>query len=84
MSRKFPTLLSVRLPKLKSNLDLLSEFGVVPSLVVESPRVLRLSTETLGERLKQLQFHDIPVTGRILNLTNQDYERFISKFSTPV
>ena len=80
MCKRFPAFLSIRLPKLKSNLDLLlREFGIAASLIVESPRGLRLSTDTLRERLQQLQDLQVPVSGRILNLTNRDYELFISR-----
>ena len=78
MCKKFPALLSVRLPKFKSALDIiLKEFSIAPSLIIESPRALRLSTETLRERLQELQDLSIPVSGRILNLTNHDYELFV-------
>ncbi|XP_076457093.1 transcription termination factor, mitochondrial-like [Babylonia areolata] len=83
--KKFPALLSVRLPKLKTNLDiLLQEFGVSPSIIKEWPRVLALSTETLQSRLEQLHEHGVSISGKVLYLTNQEYERFISNLSTPI
>ncbi|KAL8594975.1 hypothetical protein ACOMHN_038772 [Nucella lapillus] len=83
MCKKFPALLSVRLPKLKTNLDvLLQEFAVLASVIRDWPRILCLSTETLRDRLEQLQDHGLPLSGKTLNQSNQEYERFISKFSS--
>ncbi|KAK7091550.1 uncharacterized protein [Littorina saxatilis] len=80
LCKKFRALLSVRLPKLKTNLDvLLKEFGVPKSVIVESPRALRLSTETLRERLQQLQDLEVPVSGRALNMSNAQYEQFMER-----
>ena len=80
MRRKFRAILSIRLPKLKSSLDImLNEFGLAPSLIIDCPRALRLSTETLRERLQQLKDLEVPVVGSVLNLTNRDYEHFVSQ-----
>lgn len=81
MIKKFPALLSINLPKLKTNLDIfLNECSVPPSKIIHTPRVLGFSTVTLHERVQKLKTHNIELSCTVLTLTKPKFKKIFEQF----
>lgn len=80
LSKRYPRLLSINLPKVKLLLDFLFDSGFTPDQVCHAPRVLGHSIATLQHRLQELNhlgYH--PKHLRLLFYTAKEYQRFVEK-----